>query len=275
MYGLRGKIRGNQVAEYVGTTLQVSIQKRMRERHVWIEDTPEIANGGRTLNFLDPDKMGWSRVGDLTQEDGVAVFMALPLEETRVNLQERLGANWRTPHWDVFFGNAEPVLEACNSVMSSFALPVGWRIDSLDTPTERQIDDIQNLNIVVGIAPYPAYYCRGDVVPCVSTCIWDDKGQLVATAMANYRYHPNSRLKGHLYAGSVSVLPDCQGMGLGKMANAALLVHSHRIVGWATALEQVKPDNVPSRRMIEACGLTKSQELATIFAINSDDQFSV
>jgi len=64
------------MAEFYGTDLQIAIQKKMRDRHAWIESTPEIANGGRVLNFIEPEKIGWKRIRELFAEDQVISFTA-------------------------------------------------------------------------------------------------------------------------------------------------------------------------------------------------------
>ena len=35
------------MAEYVGTENQVSLQKRLQEKHSWFKETPGAFNGGR------------------------------------------------------------------------------------------------------------------------------------------------------------------------------------------------------------------------------------
>ena len=189
-------------------------------------------------------------------------------------LHKTFGPDWKTPYWNVFFGDAKPVLKASDSVISSVPVPSGWRIESFETPSDECISEIQELNIASGIAPYPAYYTKSEAVPCLTTCFWDEHGTMVATASANYRYHPKSRFSRHLFAGSVAVSPDHKRKGLGKLANAIVLVESHKAFGWVTALEQARPDNIPSRRMIEACGLKMSDDWVTISVVNSEEEFT-
>lgn len=262
------------MAEYTGTDLQIDVQKRLRDRQQWIAKTPEVAHGGRILNFLNAEKLGWDRVSELTRQDRVAVFTAVPLESTLLSLKRAFGAGWEMPHWNVFFGEANVVLEASAQIVDAIALPAGWHLESVDCPSDQQIDEIQATSIENGIAPYPAYYSRGEVVPCTTSMLTDDKGQLVATASANYRYHPESRFKQHLFAGSVAVSKNHRRRGFGKLLNAEVLIQSHHRYAWVTAIEQARPDNVPSRAMIEACGLVKNPDLVTIAAIASDEDFT-
>ena len=262
------------MAEFYGTDIQIAIQRRMRERHDWIERTPDIANGGRVLNFVEPEKTGWDRIRELFAEDHVISFTAQPLATTMPYLKATFGDNCQYPYWNVFIGNVQRVLEACNAVVADVSTPVGWQLQSLETPTDDQISEVQKLNLATGIAPYPAFYTRGEAVPCLTTCLWNEQGNMVATASANFRYHANSRFSGHIFEGSVSVAEECRGMGLGKLLNASVLIDSHKLYSWVGAVAQARPDNEPSRRMIEACGLEMSPDLVTISVVASDEEFT-
>lgn len=262
------------MAEFHGTDLQIAIQKRMQGRQAWIERTPEVANGGRVLNFVEPEKIGWETIRDLFAEDHVISFTAQPLATMMPVLRQTFGDNCQYPYWNVFTGDVQRVLEACKAVIADVPTPTGWRLRSLETPTDGQISEVQKLNEATGIAPYPAFYSRGEAVPCLTTCLWNEQGKMVATASANFRYHPNSRFSGHIFEGSVSVAEECRGMGLGKLLNATVLLDSHRLYNWVGALAQARPDNAPSRRMIEACGLEMSPDLVTISVIASEEEFT-
>ena len=262
------------MAEYYGTELQVAIQIKMRERQAWIEKTPEIANGGRVLNFLEPHKTGWDRIQELFAEDRVISFTAQPLDTMLPMLRDTFGADCQYPYWNVFVGDAQTVCDASKSVVADVRVPSGWKLQSLERPTDDQILAVQQLNIATGIAPYPAFYSRGEVVPCLTTCLWNGEGSLVGTASANCRYHRDSRFSGYIFEGSVSIAEECRGTGLGKLLNATVLLDSHGLYDWTRVLAQARPDNAPSRRMIEACGLAMSPDLVTISVIASDEEFT-
>jgi len=255
------------MAEFIGTDEQTAIQKRLFERQVWIKDAPDISNGGRVLNFLDVETTGWDRIIALTHQDGIAGFTAVDLKTMTETLVTKFGPDWKMPHWDVFLGDAQAVLAASRAAIKSSPLPDGWRIETLATPSDTQIDEIQQVNMANGVAPSPAYYLRGDIFPHFSTCIWNDEGIMVATSAASARYHPEGRFAEHLFEGSVAVSAACRGMGLGRRVNAQVLVDSYDMIAWKTALAQVQPDNAPSRAMIDACGLDNRDGLVTI-AVN-------
>ncbi|MGI9464070.1 MAG: hypothetical protein ACR2OM_09025 [Aestuariivirgaceae bacterium] len=260
--------------EFIGSDNSIAVQMRLRDRQPKIAGSPGLVNGGRLLHFLAPDKTGWDTVRTLAEEDKLAGF-PIVVEETAVGqIKEHLGGHWTTPVWHALLGSADQVLSACASVIDGAGLPDGWRAAMHDCPGEDEIAEIQALNAETGVSPYPAYYSRSEAVPVLTACLHDDRGALVATASVADRYHRDSRLGGHVFAGMVSVSDSCRGRGLGKLINALALSESHRRFGWTVATEQVAPDNPVSRAMILACGLDHSAGLVSVAAINSDENFT-
>jgi hypothetical protein len=266
--------RGTAMADFIGGDNAIALQKRLRDRQPEIARSPHLVNGGRILHFLDPEKTGWDRVSVLAEEDKLAGFPVVSPDAAIRQIEEHLGPQWKTPLWDVLLGAADQVLAACAAVVDGVDVPDGWRTTMHDCPNENQIAEIQALNGETGVSPYPAYYTRSEAVPVLTGCIRDARGALVATAAVADRYHPDSRLGGHAFAGMVSVSSACRGKGLGNLINALVLVESQKRFGWKVATEQVAPDNPVSRAMILACGLDHSAGMATVAAINSDERFS-
>ena len=153
-------------------------------------------------------------------------------------------------------------------------LPGGWRIDLLETPSREQIGAVQTLNEETGVSPYPAYYSRGAAVPVLTVCISDFRSPSGHGFGRIFRYHPESRLAGCVFAGMVSVAPDQRRRGLGRLVNAVMLKESQARFGWTLAKEQVAADNTASRAMIEACGLNNDDGHVSIAAINSEESFT-
>lgn len=262
------------MAEYVGTDSQQSLQKRLRQELSWFKKTPGIFNGGRILGFDDPDKIGWSEVARLASIDKLALFPLFPKDQIFDSLTRHLGANWKTPHWLAYLGEPEDVINVSRARIEEIALPNGWAVEATQAPSDKQIEAVQALNAETGVSPYPAYFSRGEAAPIVTICIVDAEGQLKATASGAMRYHPESRLGGYLFAGMVSVKSDARGIGLGKLANAVLMVESHAHLSWKIVQEQAAPDNPASIAMIQSCGLTFDENLISVVAIDSDETFT-
>lgn len=260
--------------DFVGTETQIAAQRRIRDRQAWICETPGVANGGRILHFVEPERLGWARVAELAYEDGLVGFPCVIEDDTVAAIRAHLGAEWKTPSWQACLGSPDQVLPACEALVAAITLPPGWRIDSLERPGDGQIAAVQMLNEETGVSPYPAYYSRGEAVPVLTACLSDATGTLVATASAAYRYHPQSRLAGYLFAGMVSVSPDQRRRGLGRLINAVMLLESQKRFGWTMAKEQVAADNAASQAMIKACGLSNEDGYVSMAAISSGESFT-
>lgn len=239
-----------------------------------IAQTPALVNGGRVLHCLDPDAVGWDVVRQLAGEDRLIGFPVMDPDVAVGLIRDNLGPQWKTPVWHALLGGKEQVLAACAAVIAAVPLAAGWSVVHYSCPSEAQLAQVQALNAQTGVAPYPAYYMRSEAVPVLTTCIHDETGDLIATASVADRYHPDSRLGGHIFAGMVSVSETRRGWGLGKLVNARALVESQARFGWEVATEQVAADNVASRAMIMACGLTHDAGLVSVAAMNSDETFS-
>ena len=250
--------------EYFGSPTQIAVQKRLFETHSEIATSPYLTNGGRILNILDPDALGWDQVRMLAERDLFVGLTAVPLQETLEKLREIFGPDIAFPYWHAFLGDVKMVLEACDTVVASYKLPEGWQAETISVPDDNAINAMRALNSETGVMPTPTYYLRSEVFPSLTTCIWTDTGALVACANASMRYHPTSRFANTLFAGGVSVATMYRQRGLGTLTNAILLRDSQKMTGWTRVLEQAKEDNLPSCRMIKKCGLKHDSKLVTI-----------
>lgn len=252
------------MSDFFGTDAQIAVQKMLWADHAKISRSPYLSNGGRILNVLDPDAIGWDQVRSLVEKYQVVGLTMVPLQQTIEKLRKLFGTNVDLPYWQAFLGDAEPVVRTCSALVDQYHLPDGWRLESSESPNDDVIDALRDLNVACGVAPTPSYYLSGDAVPSLTTCVWDENGSLAACAHATMRYHPQSRLAGAVFAGAVSVGPEFRRKGLGVLTNAVLLRDSHSAFGWSRVLEQAKQDNAASCGMIRKCGLVRDADYVTI-----------
>jgi Acetyltransferase (GNAT) family len=249
--------------EYFGTDFQIEIQKRMIARHEWLVHSMTMANGGRVMNILDPAAVGWDRVREFVESDGTVALTAMKRKNAEALLSGVFGSDFDFPQWNVHLSAAKRVLEHSGKILAEYRVPNEWHLECLQTPNDQELSAIQTLNLETGVAPLPGPYLRGEVVPSFTSCFWAYDGELAAVSNVTARYHEHSRFGGHVFNGSTSVTPTHRGSGLGKIVTAHVLVESQRLFSWTHALAQVAPDNVPSRKMVEACGLTCDPSLVT------------
>lgn len=259
---------------FIGTPTAIAAQRRLRDRQPDIAKAPHLCNGARILHFLDPDITGWHQVAEIANAETMMEFPMVDQARIIRDVQQHLGPTWQTPAWHALIGGEDQVLSACQGVTNNVTLPDDWEICFHDYPSEEEITEIQTLNAQTGVSPYPAYYMRSEAVPVLTVTLKNAAGIVVATASVADRYHPDSRLGGHVFAGMVSVDPEHRGTGLGKCVNALALQESHRRFGWTHATEQVAANNIASLAMIIACGLDRSAGLSSVATLNTGEAFS-
>ncbi|MGR3660099.1 MAG: hypothetical protein ACU0CA_02780 [Paracoccaceae bacterium] len=255
------------MAEFKGSEFQIEIQKRMLTRHSWIKDTPEIANGGRVLNFLEPSLTGWDTVRKYLDEDGIVALTAQPRETIKAEALDVFGAGYDYPCWDVYSASGEVISDRCHAFLNTRELPKGWKIECFERPADRTLEEVQTLNAETGVAPFPGFFTRSEVVPCMTACIWDDNEILVATSSANARYHQDSRFADYVFNGSISVKPERRGMSLGKIVNAHVMLESRDAMGWTHAMSHVHSDNIASVKTVTASGFERQPDLITLAVV--------
>lgn len=253
--------------EFFGSDFQIEIQKQMIGRHEWLRHSTTMANGGRVMNILDPVAVGWDRVREFVASDGTVALTAMERDTAAAQLAEVFDDNFDFPEWNVHLSAAGRVLEYCRGILARYRVPDGWRLECLQSPNDHELSAIQKLNLATGVAPLPGPYLRGELVPSFTSCLWTHDGDLAAVSNASARYHSDSRFGGHVFNGSTSVALAHRGLGLGKVVTAHVLVESQHGISWTHALAQVAPDNVPSRLMVEACGLAFQPTLVTFGVI--------
>ena len=252
------------MSDYLGTDTMIALQRQLRERQPEFDRNPLIANGGRIMNILDPDRFGWDRVQDMAIQDRCVALSMVERDATLQVLKGMFSGTAEYPFWEVFTGSHHDVLRASNSVLAQHKLQPGWRVESDQNPTDMVIKEAQTLSMSVGVAPAPAYYMRGETLPAILTCIYDDQGKMIACASGNMRYHPQSDYAGWIFAGGICVDEDYRGLGLGSIVTAALLRDSQSAFGWSYSIAQARIDNLASVGMIRKCGLAQDPGKATI-----------
>lgn len=77
---------------------------------------------------------------------------------------------------------------------------------------------------------------------------------MAACAHAYLPHNRHSVREKTAWVGLVAVAPDQRGRGLGRRINARAICMAVQALGADAIYELVSADNVPSRRMVEACG---------------------
>ena len=240
---------------YFGTEMQQRLQARAEAAVDFINATPGACQNGRMMGCDDPDRLGWERIEEFLDRDGVFGFRLIPavkVDEVRSRMMRR---NFRFDTWDVFVADRASALAASEAVISR-GLPDG--LTDLDKPTEpagEYTARIQMLMGAAGIVPFSGSLLAGVVGPATTVAVGDRNGGIVAAAHGYLPHNAHSPYHRHAWGGLVAVADSQRGKGLGNYINARMIVSVIRDLDATHVYELVSASNVPSRRMVESCGL--------------------
>lgn len=255
---------------YFGTSMQQRLQAQAEASVEFIASTPGACQAGRMMGCDDPYKLGWGQIDESLDRDGVCGFRLIPaatVADIRSRLMER---NFRFDTWDVFLADKAGALAASEAIVAR-GLPDGLtKRDKPTVPEGQYTADIQAMMGAAGIVPFSGSLLVGASGPATTVVLGDSTGAIVSAA---HGYLPHNRYSAyHRYAwgGLVAVAQSQRGKGLGNYINALMIVSAFRDLDATHVYELVSAANVPSRRMVEACGLRLAPELACGLATRNE-----
>jgi RimJ/RimL family protein N-acetyltransferase len=255
---------------WFGTQKQQHLQAQAEADADLIHATPGACQAGRFMGCDDPDRLGWKRIGEIIERDGICGFRLIPAaraDDVRARLAER---NFRFDTWDVFLADRTSALAASETILSR-AAPDG--IEELAMPTDPEGDDmacIQSMMGAAGVVPFSGSMLTGALGPATTVAFGDRDGKVVAAAHGYLPHNVHSDHHRHAWGGLVAVAESHRGKGLGTFVNARMVVSVFQDLEATHIYELVSTTNVPSRRMVEACGLRLEPSLVCGIAIPSE-----
>jgi len=240
---------------WFGTQEQQELQAQAEAADAFIRATPGACQAGRFMGCDDPDRLGWDRIGEFIDRDGICGFRLIPAaraEDVRARLAER-GCRFDT--WDVFIADRASALAASETILSG-GVPDG--VEELAMPTDPEGDDIARIQALmgaVGVVPFSGSMLAGALGPATTVAFADRDGNVVAAAHGYLPHNIHSDRHGHAWGGLVAVAETHRGKGLGTFVNARMVVSAFNDLQATHIYELVSATNAPSRRMVEACGL--------------------
>jgi hypothetical protein len=243
------------MAGYFGNDSQQRLQAQAEASAELINRTPGACQAGRFMGCDDPRKFGWDRIGEIVERDGVCGFRLIDAADVPDIRSELLGRGCRFDTWDVFVADRDTALAASRESAEQ-PLPAGYSLwPTLGDPESKQVKDVQAMMASVGLVPFSGSMLTGEIGRSVTMVIGDDDARVVATAHGYMPHNTFSPYCDYAWGGLVAVAEVHRGRGLGKLVNALMIDRVFRALGASHIYELVSASNIPSRRMVEACGL--------------------
>lgn len=246
---------------YFGTAMQQRLQAQAEASVDFINTTAGACQAGRMMGCDDPDRLGWERIEEYLDRDGVCGFRLIPaaqVEELRSRLARR---NFRFDTWDVFVADRSDALAASEAIIAR-GLPEGlYQLRRPTDPDDEYTARVQALMGASGIVPFSGSLLVGTLGRATTVAVGDGNGELVAAAHGYLPHNVYSAFHGYAWGGLVAVAESQRGKRLGNYVNASMIVSVLRDLDATHVYELVSASNVPSRRMVESCGLRPKPDL--------------
>ena len=255
---------------YFGTKAQQRLQAQAEARVDFINTTPGACQAGRTMGCDDLDRFGWERVEEFLDRDGILGFRliaASKADELRSYLMKR---DCRLDTWDVFLADRAAALAGSEAILSRGPPDALIELARPTEPESEYTGRIQALMGSAGIVPFSGSLLTGAVGPATTVAIGDRDGNVVAAAHGYLPHNAYSRYRRYAWGGLVAVAESQRGRGLGNYVNARLVVSAFRDLDATHVYELVSKTNIPSRRMVESCGLRPEPALICGVATPND-----
>ncbi|QDZ00156.1 GNAT family N-acetyltransferase [Nitratireductor mangrovi] len=240
---------------YFGSEEQQRLQRQAEANADLITNTPGACQTGRTMGCDDPDKLGWDRITEFLDRDGICGFRLLSPEAADQIRARLLGQDYRFDAWDVFLAPRAAALAAAEAILAR-GLPDG--LAELDRPTDPKSEYVTKIQVLMnaaGVVPFSGSLLVGALGPATTTVIGDRHGEIVAAAHCYLPHNAHSPYHRYAWGGLVAVLESKRGSGLGSYINARMIVSAFRDLDATHIYELVSATNVSSRKMVVASGL--------------------
>lgn len=255
---------------YFGTATQQRLQAQAEANAGFIAETPGACQTGRMMGCDDPDRFGWDRIIDFLQRDGVVGFRLIPDDRVPALASRLAECGCRLDTWDVFLADRATALAACERILAD-ALPDDLaELEAPSDPESEYLRRIQTLMGAAGVVPFSGSLLTGAVGPATTVAVGDRRGDVVAAAHGYLPHNAHSDRHGYAWGGLVAVAEAQRGRRLGNWVNARMIVNIFRDLGASHVYELVSATNIPSRRMVEACGLRHEPALVCGIATPTD-----
>ena len=249
------------MAGYFGTESQKRLQAEAEANAAFIAATPGACQSGRMVGCDDPDLFGWERIEDALRRDGVCGFRLVSSSKVDEITSRLAELDCRFDTWDIFLADRSAALAACSEVL---ARPLPDGLVELGRPYEPEgelTERIQALIASAGIVPFSGSLLTGACGPAITVAVGDGMGNIVAAAHGYLPHNAHSPFRRYAWGGLVAVAEEARGKGLGTFINARIIADVFGELDTTHVYELISATNLPSRRMVEACGLRLERSL--------------
>lgn len=239
-----------------------ALRQLQRVQDAAVEEHKELPGAvihARTFSSDDLGQLGLDRLHrEMARNGRITLRGARAAErEAAAEALQEFGAAQH--HWDLFLGDAAALEEACRPHVKR-SLPKGLRLLSVEELDDAALHRAQVFMDRQGVSPFSKDALAGRLFPAKLLVLCDREEEVVGTAFAAMTHNSYSPFKGFAWVGLIAIHPDLRGQAMGKYMDALGNLAAIEDLGAQATMEFVAQDNLPSRRMLEACGLRQDPE---------------
>jgi hypothetical protein len=146
---------------YFGTEVQQRLQAQAETSVDFINATPGACQTGRTMGCDDPDRLGWKRIIEFLDRDGICGFRLIPINKVAGLTSRLTERGYRFDAWDVFLADRATALTASEAILSR-GLPDGLvELEKPNDPESEYIGRIQTVMGAAGVVPFSGSMLTG------------------------------------------------------------------------------------------------------------------
>ncbi|MBV1868984.1 MAG: GNAT family N-acetyltransferase [Marinosulfonomonas sp.] len=255
-------------------TAEVRALQMAQDRQVdTLRETSGAVVHARTFSADDPERLGWDVLRQRMAQDKRITLRGVSENVVKKALTELADFNPVLHRWDIFLADDDALRTACQPLTQN-PLPPGLHRTANEAIDDNFIHEVQSFLTEHGVSPFSKDALAGRLFPAQLVVLHDDTKNIVATGFAAMTHNQFSPFEGVAWVGLIAVAPSWRGKELGKYVDALSNLVAVDELGATATMEFVAQDNIPSRRMLEACGLRQSDNRTVAMLSMSQDRMT-
>ncbi|SFL50377.1 GNAT family N-acetyltransferase [Shimia aestuarii] len=262
-----------QISPFYGS---LEIQQLQAAQDAQVAELANVAGAvvhARVFSSDDPEALGWSRLREIMADQGRITLRGVDSATIERAKEELSGFAPSLHFWDLFMADARTIRDVCGPIVAQgIPEPLARVPDDLLTP--EKIREVQVFLTDQGVSPFSTNALRGDLFPAKLAVLEHGDGRIGAAGFAAMTHNRHSVFADAAWVGLIAVDPDLRGLGLGKTIDAICNLIAVEELGAKHTMEFVATDNVPSRAMLESCGLRQVEGKSVVMFSTSDERLT-
>ena len=261
------------LSPYFGEPKIQALQKARDEQVAELIDMPGAVVHARVFSSDDPAQLGRDRLRNCMAEEGMITLRGVDAETVATVHAELSSFDPKLHLWDLFMADANTIRDVCSKIADT-GLPEGLLRVPDDELTPQKARDVQVFLTDQGISPFSTDALLVKLFPARLIALQNIDGRIVAAGFAAMTHNRHSPFFKSAWVGLIAVDPALRGLGLGKYMDALCNLAAVTELGAETTMEFVAQDNVPSRAMLESCGLRQVEGKSVVMFSTSADRIT-